>query len=215
MRSGGSDLRRGPPNKSLEGTREGESTKLIRRRARRSAQPIERMNRSSTATRLGLLFAFSLALAQAHTVEVPDKIITLELPDHHVEQLATRIDAALVAHGFERKSASRRLTLDMRELPTSASPEEGIILSEFEKTAAIRIGVQVTRCRAVVAMSLADDISRANGEVQLRLAQESLVGALSSRKKMPLIVTDGIGGREDPCVVVVRSNKSLERTREG
>jgi hypothetical protein len=175
------------------------------------------MNRSGALTRLGLLLAFSvtMALAQAHIVEVPDKIITLELPERDVEKLAARIDAALVARGFNRKSAIRRLTLDMSELPPSASPEDGIVFSDFEKKALILVSVQVTRCRAVISMSLADGIARANGEGQLRLTQETLVEGLSTRKEMPLFVTEGIGARKDPCVAVVRSNKSLERTRAG
>jgi hypothetical protein len=175
------------------------------------------MSRSSTATRLGLLLAFSvaIALAQAHTVEVPDKIITLELAERDVEQLAARIDAVLVAQGFNRKSAIRRLTLDMFELPPSASPADGIILSEFEKEAVIFVSVQVTTCRAVIAMRLADDIAKAIGEGQLRLTKETLVEGLSTRKEMPLLVTEGLGVRKDPCVAVMRSNKSLERTLAG
>jgi len=172
------------------------------------------MNRIGTSMRIGLLLAVSVAfeLAQARTVEVPDKIITFELPERDVEQLATRVDAALIAQGFNRKSAVRRLALDLLELPPSASPEDGIILSAFEKKAAILVSVQVTKCRAVISMTLADDIARANGKELLRLTQEALVENLSSRKEMPLTVTEGIGAREDPCVAVVRSNKSLERT---
>ena len=48
------------PNKSLERTREGQSAKLIPRRARRSAQPLELMNRSNAVIVLALTCILSL-----------------------------------------------------------------------------------------------------------------------------------------------------------
>jgi hypothetical protein len=165
------------------------------------------MSRSSTLTRLWPLLTFSIAaaLAHAHSVVVPDRVVTLEIPEREVEQLARRIDAILVAHGFAKAPPTPRLTLDMHALPPSASAEEGNIVAKFEKKAAVSIFVQVTTCRAVFAMRLADGVARADGEKQLRLAEEALIKGLSGRKDMPLTITEGLGVRDNPCMTSAQS----------
>jgi len=175
------------------------------------------MNRISIVTRFTMLLAIGAAIAVGHAYSLPpaDLVVTIELPERNVEQLAERVDAALVSNGFIRLVTMKRVTLDMHELPTSASSEDGVVLSKFEKPAVISVFAQVTTCRAAFSLRLADHMSKADGERQLRLTREALVKGLPTRKEVPLTITGGLSTREDPCVVPMRSNTSLERTREG
>jgi hypothetical protein len=151
---------------------------------------------------------------QAHSLPDPDRVITLELPLRDVEQLAAQVEAILVGNGFHKGPAMPRMTLDMTKLPTSASADQGIIVARFDKEATISLFMHATTCRVSFTMTLPDRTDKKAGEQELQSTQELLVSGLSGRGHMTVTLFDGLGSREDPCIVPVRSNTSPERTRE-
>ena len=205
-----------PSNTSFERTRARSSAKLMPRQPRRSTQPLERMRRSRKITSLLPVLAFCLAMAVAysHSIPDPDKVFTLELPEPNVEQLVRRVETVLVARDFTKLHEMSRRQLDMSELPASASFNEGIILARFERKGSVTLSVHVTACRVEVLMWLPSGADKAAGGREMQSVQLILVSGLSNDKKLQVTLADGLGGRNDPCVVPVRSNKSLERTRD-
>jgi hypothetical protein len=183
--------------------------------ARRSAQALERMNRSRKS--MPIVFCLMLCarawFAHAHTLPDADRMVTLELAVRNVETLASQIEAALEGHGFKKVSSMPRMTLDGHKLPLSASVEEGIVLAKFEEKSGLSVFVQVTVCRASFMMRL-PGADKSGGQQNLLATQATLVDALSSRNDLPVTVTEEVSIRDNPCVPAVRSNTSLERTPE-
>ena len=175
------------------------------------------MNRLRKSTRaiFCLLLCAPVWFAHAHTLPDADRMVTLELALSNVEKLASQIEVVLNGHGFTKVSSMPRMTLDGHQLPLSASLEEEIILARFEQKSGISVSAHVTTCRATFMMWLPRGADKSNGQRQLRATQEILVSDLSNRNDMAVTVTDEISIREMPCVPAVRSNTSLERTREG
>jgi hypothetical protein len=156
-----------------------------------------------------------VAVAYSHSIPDPDKVITLELPEHNVEQLVRRVETVLVARNFTKLQEMPRRKLNMSELPASASLDEGIILARFEQKGSLKLSVHVTACRVQVLMWLPNGADKVAGGLEMHAAQLILVSGLSNNHKWQVTVADGLIDRNDPCVVPVRSNTSLERTREG
>jgi hypothetical protein len=152
--------------------------------------------------------------ARPYSLPDPDKVITLELAEHSVEQLARQVEAVLLSGGFTKGPAMLRQTLDMSELPASASPDEGVILARFEKKSTVAVFVQVTTCRVALTMRLPDSIDKKIGEPGLLATQSLLLNGLSRRESISVTLIEGLSTRDNPCDAPVRSNKSLERTRE-
>lgn len=174
------------------------------------------MNRLRKIIRLAvcLMLCAPARFALAHTLPDADRMVTLELAARNVEKLASQIEAVLHGHGFTKVSSMPRMTLDGHKLPLSASLEEGIVLAKFEEKSGISVFVQVTVCRASFMMWLPHGADRSNGQRQLLATQAMLVAGVPSRKDMTVTVTEGVSIRDNPCVPEVRSNKSLERTRD-
>jgi len=175
------------------------------------------MRGSRTITRLLPFLASCVTIsgAYSHSIPDPDKVFTLELPEPNVEQLVRRVETVLVARDFTKLQEMPRRKLDMSELPASASLNEGIILARFEKKGSVKLSVHVTACRVEVLMWLPSGADKVAGGREMQSAQLILVSGLSNNQKLQVTLADGLSGRNDPCVVPVRSNKSLERTREG
>lgn len=167
--------------------------------------------------RLAFYLAFCATgwYAQSHSLPDPDRVITLELTEPNVERLASQVDAVLRAYGFTKVSSSPRMTLDAFQLPSSARIDEGIILARFEEKSGISLFAQITSCRAAITMRLPDVVDKVTGRSKLLAIQARLKTDLAARTHIPVSVIEGLSDRENPCAVPVRSNKSLERTREG
>jgi hypothetical protein len=160
-----------------------------------------------------LASCITIAVAYSHSIPDPDSVFTLELPEPNVEQLVRRVETVLVARDFTKLQEMPRRKLDMSELPPSASLNEGIIFARFEKKGSLKLSVHVTACRVQVLMWLPNDADKVAGGREIYAAQLILVSGLSNNQKWQVTLADGLIDRNDPCVVPVRSNKSLERTR--
>lgn len=174
------------------------------------------MNRLRKSSRVVfyLMLCAPAWFAHANTLPDADRMVTLELAVTDVEKLASQIDAILQQRGFKKVSSMPRMTLGGDKLPPSASVEEGTVLAKFEEKSGISVFVHVTSCRATFMMWLPNGADKPNGQRQLQSTEAMLVTGLSSRKDTPVTVTDGVSVRENPCVLAVRSNNSLERTRD-
>jgi hypothetical protein len=178
------------------------------RSARRAQLALERMNPSRKYIRLVfcLMLCAPVWLARAHTLPDADSMVTLELAVRDVEKLAGQIGAILDEHGFTKVSSMPRMTVDGYKLPPSASVGEGIIFARFEDESGLSVSVHVTVCRATFMMWLPDGVDKTIGQRQLRSTEAILVTGLSTRKDVPVTVTDGVGVSENPCDPAVGAN---------